>query len=98
MEQVTCNTCGYYHRHYVLSEGKIIQIHCGHCTYGRIRTKRPTAKACDNYSLSDPPENAFVTREYLTRELLEYIMKMELLPPVVGVVEKTERERLWKQK
>lgn len=29
MEQVTCNTCGYYHRHYVLSEGRIIQIHCG---------------------------------------------------------------------
>jgi hypothetical protein len=31
---------------------------------------------------AEPDETAFVTKEYLSKELLEYMMKLELLPEI----------------
>lgn len=87
MQQNTCDSCAHYRRHYVLVERKIIQIHCGHCTNGKMKSKRPTAKACEAYIPAEPPENAFVSKEYLSKELLAYMIKLELLPPVCGIGE-----------
>ena len=82
MEQNVCNTCLYYRRHYSFDQRKIFQVHCGHCAGRKIRRKRPDAKACDDYVRSDPEENAFVSKEYLSKELLEYMMRLELLPEI----------------
>jgi len=76
----------------VLNERKIIQVHCGHCTKGKAKTKRPTAKPCNDYILTKPPEDAFATKEYLSKELLEYMMKLELLPPVCSANEAIGKE------
>ena len=82
MFQNTCNTCIHYRQHYTFDRRKIFRVYCGHCTYPKVKTKRPDAKACENYIQSDPAEKAFVTKEYLSKELLEYMLKLDLLPDI----------------
>ncbi len=82
MDAGFCNTCVHFRQHYTLNNGKIFRVYCGHCTYGKVRTKRPDAKACENYILSESATNAFVLREYLSKALLEYMLKLELLPEI----------------
>lgn len=83
MDQNTCNTCAHYRQHYVLDQKKIFRIYCGHCTYGRTRTTRPNSKPCENYLQRDPDENAFVSKEFLSKALMEYMQKLELLPEIL---------------
>jgi len=82
MNQNTCNTCVHYRQHYAFDQRKIFRVYCGHCTYLKTKKKRPDSKVCENYMPSDPDENAFVTREYLSKELIEYVLKLELLPEI----------------
>ena len=89
MDNHCCNTCAHYRRHYSFDRRKIFRVHCGHCTYPRVRTKRPDAKACEHYLLSEPVEKAFVTKEYLSKFLLEYMMNLELLPEIHEIEEKS---------
>lgn len=82
MEENFCKSCEYYHQHYVLDNKKIFRVYCGHCTYPKIRTRRPDSKACDHYLYKDPDESAFVSKEYLSKALLAYMLKLELLPEI----------------
>ncbi len=82
MNQNTCKTCVNYRQHYAFNQRKIFQVYCGHCTYPKVKTKRPDAKACENYMQSTPDQDAFVTKEYLSKALLEYVLKLELLPKI----------------
>ena len=82
MDNNLCKTCAYYRQHYTFDHRKIFQVYCGHCTYQKAKKKRPDAKACENYLWSESSENAFVTKEYLSRALVEYILNLELLPEI----------------
>ena len=85
MSEEKCKNCQYYLPHFTLNKRKIFRVYCGHCTFGRVRTKRPDAKACANYVYGLPPEDAFVTKEYLSKELLQYLLRLELLPEIKDV-------------
>ncbi len=39
-------------------------------------------KSCEHYVLAEPDEAAFVTKEYLSKELLAYLFRLELLPEI----------------
>lgn len=82
MDNTSCETCVYYRQHYTFDHRKIFRVYCGHCTYQKVKTKRPDAKACENYLLSESAENAFVAKEYLSKALLEYMLSLELLPEI----------------
>jgi len=82
LDKQTCKSCQYYHQHYAFSEGCIHRAFCGHCTFGRCKTKRPYTAACENYIYTAPDENAFVSKEYLSKALLLRVLNMELLPPI----------------
>ena len=82
MEQRTCRTCIYYRQHYSLNQRQIFQVYCGHCTNQRTKTKRPDSKACENYTQVKQGEEPFVTKEYLSKALLEYMLSMDLLPEI----------------
>ena len=85
MEEKQCKNCQFYLQHYALDKRKIFRVHCGHCTFTRPRRKRPDAKACENYAPGTVPEDAFASKEYLSKELLHYLLSLELLP---GIEEK----------
>ena len=87
MDDKTCKTCTRFHQHYILSEGRIIRVFCGHCTFPKIRTKRPFNKACENYSYAPPDEDAFADQKYLTKEMIRNLFRMEFLPPIEDALE-----------
>ena len=82
MERKICRNCTHFCQHYALDERKIFRVYCGHCKQQRARRNRPDAIACDNFVLAAPDENAFATKEYLSKELLQYLLHLELLPKI----------------
>ena len=82
MEEQQCKNCQYYIQHYALDRKKIFRVHYGHCTYLRPKAKRPDAKACKNYIEGTSREDAFASKEYLSKALVEYMTNLELLPKI----------------
>lgn len=82
MNDPTCRTCAHYLQHYALGEGRIFRVNCGHCTFPFAKKKPPNSKKCDHYTPGCPGEASFVTKEYLSNALLEYMLRLELLPEI----------------
>lgn len=82
MNDKRCADCCHYLRHYTFNKRKIFQVYCGHCTFLRARRKLPDAKACENFEPGTSQESAFATKEYLSKELLQYLLSLELLPEI----------------
>ena len=82
MGSETCKTCSHYRQHYTFDKRKIFQVYCGHCTYQKMKRKKPDCKACEHHTLAEEAEAAFATREYLSKELLDYMLRLELLPEI----------------
>lgn len=78
-----CKNCQYYLQHYTLDKRKIFRVYCGHCTLGKPKRKLPDAKACEGFVLGEAQEDAFASKEYLSKELLQYVLSLDLLPEVV---------------
>ena len=87
MDQMTCESCVHFHQHYVLDQKHIFRVYCGHCTFAKVARKKPDKKACENYKQSEPDEEAFASKEYLSKELLQYMLKLELLPEIENAPE-----------
>ena len=82
MIEKQCKECRYYLQHYTLDRRKIFRVYCGHCTLGKPKRKLPDANACENFAYGSIPEDAFVSKEYLSKELLDYVLSLELLPEI----------------
>ena len=77
-----CKYCRHFCQHYTFDHGKLFRVYCGHCTYSKVKIKQPDSKACQHYVWAAPDEDAFATKEYLSKALLDYVLKMELLPEI----------------
>ena len=82
MSEIRCKNCRHYVRHYGLGKDRLFRLNCGHCSLVRPRQKRPDTKACPNFEPGPPDEAAFATKEYLSKELLKYVLELELLPEI----------------
>lgn len=82
MIEKQCNNCQHYLQHYTFDKHRIFRVYCGHCTFSRVRRKRPDTKACEYYIPGSAQEEAFVSKEYLSKELLQYMLSLELLPDI----------------
>ena len=82
METKQCKMCQYYIQHYGLKAGRLFRIHCGHCVVGRAKRKLPDAQTCLLFIQGKADEEDFVNKDYLSKELLKYILEMELLPQI----------------
>ena len=80
MQEHTCINCQYFLRHYIIKNEKVIPIYCGHCTHLKQKNKKPYSKACDLFVEDQKGLDRFVTKEYLTKELLQYFLQMQLFP------------------
>ena len=82
MDNNTCKNCEYFRQHYSLDKRKIFRVFCGHCVFGRVKRKRPYDPVCENFASRESQEDPFVSKEYLSKELLEYMMGLDLFPGV----------------
>ena len=82
MEKKVCKDCAHFRQHYTFDKKKIFRVYCGHCTCQKVKTKRPDAATCENFIFALPDEEAFVSKEYLSKELLQYVLHLEQLPPI----------------
>ena len=92
MEKNTCDQCVNYYQHYILNNRKLVRIFHGHCALHPAKSKRPYNAACEHFSPGTPDEDAFASKEYLSKELLHYMMNLELLPEIENA-NKTNPER-----
>lgn len=87
MDKHYCGNCVYYCQHYSLDKRKIYRLFCGHCKRHVGRRKLPDTVACEHFSFASADEDAFATKEYLSKELLQYLLHLELLPPIETAAE-----------
>jgi len=80
MDKLQCKTCGHFIQHYALGSSKFLEVYCGHCSYPIVKHRKPDAKICGHYIPAVSPEDAFVSKEYLGKALLQKVLDMELLP------------------
>ena len=82
MENKTCSQCKFYMQHYTLNERKIFRVFCGHCTKRKRKGTWQGKPACEMFEEGISQEDAFPRKEYLSKFLLEYMAKLELLPEI----------------
>ena len=82
MREKQCMMCQHFRQHYTFDNRKIFRVNCGHCTFQRPLRKLPNTKACEHFLPGSPPETAFVSKEYLSKALLQYLFHLELLPSI----------------
>ena len=82
MEEKYCKDCQYYLQHYTLCGNRLIQVYCGHCTYRTPKTKRPDRKVCEHFQQGAKDIEPFVSKEYLSKKLLNKVLSMDLLPEI----------------
>ena len=82
MEKNICKNCIHYRQHYTFDEKKIFRVYCGHCAQYPAKRKKPDTAACEHFIPAPPDENAFVSKEYLSKALLQYLLNLEFLPPI----------------
>lgn len=84
MQNERCCDCSFFMQHYCLDNRKLFRVYCGHCMLKRPKHKLPDAKACGSF-IKKRKEDAFVTKEYLSKALLKYVLELELLPEIQGL-------------
>ncbi len=82
MEYQTCQNCKHFRQHYGLEETRIFRVYCGHCVLSRIKNKKPDQKACEKFAQKENKEKDFVSKEYLSKFLLDWVRQLELLPEI----------------
>lgn len=82
MQEKTCRECEHYLQHYALGKRKLFSLYCGHCVFPKVRRRMPGAKVCEHFVSGEKDEALFVSKEYLSRELLKYVLSLELLPEI----------------
>ena len=85
MDTMKCKNCGNYIPHYGLLDGRLYRLYCGHCTVQRYKRKDPDRAACEMFIPGTSNEEAFVSKEYLSKKLLEKVLDMELLPEITDL-------------
>ena len=82
MGEEICRNCAFYLQHFTMDQGRIFRVYCGHCTQRRYKRRLPDAKICDQFRPGSAPEDAFASKEYLSKALLQYVLSLELLPEI----------------
>ena len=82
LDEIYCKNCKHYRQHYTFDRERLFRVPCGHCVFQKVKRKAPDAKACEHYIFSPPDESAFASREYLSKELLKYVLNLPLLPAI----------------
>lgn len=83
MAEKKCKNCSHFLQHYTLTDLKFRWVYCGHCCFRKVRHKSPDTAACENFEFGEPNTQRFADKAYLTKELLNCILRMDLLPDIL---------------
>ena len=86
MTKPVCKDCKNFIQHYALIDGKIKRVFCGHCTQRGVRKRDPYAAVCGHFAPGPEDTEAFATKEYLSKKLVEHFCSLELLPEIEDMV------------
>ena len=77
-----CGECQHFYQHYVLDAQSCVKVFCGHCSYPRLKSRKPDAPGCKHFVPGERelPES----RHFLTMELLRWIESLEKPPEIRG--------------
>ena len=45
-----CGACRHFHQHYVMDSQSCMKVCCGHCSYPRLKSRKPDTPACGNFA------------------------------------------------
>ena len=93
MSEKKCADCKYFIQHYCLNQRKLFRVYCGHCTFSGVKRKHPDGKACGNFVPGPVDVDAFVDQEYLSKELLQRVLSLPLLPKIEEYPAPIKRKR-----
>lgn len=82
-QQNFCRDCQYFLQHYIFAASKCVWVNCGHCIFGRVKHRASLARCCGNFEPKEIEEE-LVTKEYLSKKLLEYVLSLDLPPKIEG--------------
>lgn len=80
MNTYECKDCKYFVQHYALGEDQFFRVFAGHCMFARPKNKQSYTKSCKNFEPGVMDDARFVSKKYLSKALLNYILSMEPLP------------------
>ena len=86
MKKPVCSYCIHFNQHYILDSQRCTTVNCGHCTYPRIKPRKPDSPACEHFeecTERDLPKREQVI-SFPTTEFLEAILKKPLPPEIAG--------------
>ena len=73
MSDKTCKSCKYFHQHYILTEGRIVRVFCGHCIFPKVKSKRPYSKACENYIYDEQYDSYYCDMNLDEDEMMHFL-------------------------
>ena len=74
-----CGNCTKYIQHYGIFDGKLRKVFYGHCMEKNKCNLDEDSAACNLFVPGDPMDTRMVSKEYLTKELLQKVLSMSLL-------------------
>ena len=86
MKDQICKNCVHFHQHYVLDSHRATAINDGHCSYPRLKSRKPNKPACEHFALPTTPADLPNRKEvidYLTKDTLRHILELVLPPEIV---------------
>ena len=83
MDIKLCKECQHFRQHYGIDQKKVFQVYCGHCVLHIRKKKRPDDKVCEEFLPRTEKVEAFVSKEYSSKALLDYMLQLELLPEIL---------------
>lgn len=93
MNNLQCKNCQHFLQHYGFDKRKLFRMYCGHCTLSYVKRKRPDTPACTHFTPGPADTEAFATKEYLSKELLQYVLSLELLPEIADAPTSPKQHR-----
>jgi len=82
MKNLTCGDCKYFRQHYIFNGERLSRVHCGHCVHPRLKHRTPSTPSCPNFEQRMVGVEQFITKDFITKELLEYVLSLDLPPEI----------------
>lgn len=83
MEDRICKNCRHFKQHYTFSENRCHWVDCGHCVKRKGKSRSVWSKGCEFFEQREESVE-LITKQFLSKRLLEYALSLDLPPEITG--------------